>query len=61
MKINIFLDEVEIQPVSGRLEIRVVDRSNDGSTQTAPTTRETRRSDHKGIYRNINCFLATNT
>lgn len=27
-------EEVELRPVSGRLEIRVVDRSNDGSTHT---------------------------
>uniref|UniRef100_A0A224X785 Putative casein kinase serine/threonine/tyrosine protein kinase n=1 Tax=Panstrongylus lignarius TaxID=156445 RepID=A0A224X785_9HEMI len=41
-------EEIEIQPVSGRLEIRVVDRSNDISPQTAQTARETRRSEHKG-------------
>uniref|UniRef100_A0A1B6KQV4 Protein kinase domain-containing protein n=1 Tax=Graphocephala atropunctata TaxID=36148 RepID=A0A1B6KQV4_9HEMI len=43
-------DEVELRPVSGRLEIRVVDRSNDGSTHTVPTARETRRNpaDNRG-------------
>uniref|UniRef100_A0A1B6HH44 Uncharacterized protein n=1 Tax=Homalodisca liturata TaxID=320908 RepID=A0A1B6HH44_9HEMI len=43
-------DEVELRPVSGRLEIRVVDRSNDGSTHTMPTARETRRNltDNRG-------------
>uniref|UniRef100_A0A0A9XZN2 Uncharacterized protein n=2 Tax=Lygus hesperus TaxID=30085 RepID=A0A0A9XZN2_LYGHE len=39
-------DEIDIQPVSGRLEIRVVDRSVDGSHQMPQTA--TRRSDHKG-------------
>ncbi|XP_054280941.1 tau-tubulin kinase homolog Asator isoform X3 [Macrosteles quadrilineatus] len=32
-------DEMELRPVSGRLEIRVVDRSNDGSTHTARETK----------------------
>lgn len=42
-------DDIDIQPVSGRLEIRVVDRSShETSAHTAPTTRETRKSDHKG-------------
>ncbi|XP_073977373.1 tau-tubulin kinase asator isoform X5 [Rhodnius prolixus] len=41
-------EDIEIQPVSGRLEIRVVDRSNDVSPQTAQMTRETRRSELKG-------------
>lgn len=38
-------DEIELRPVSGRLEIRVVDRSNDGSTHTpTATTRENKRN-----------------
>uniref|UniRef100_A0A1B6EAG9 Protein kinase domain-containing protein n=2 Tax=Clastoptera arizonana TaxID=38151 RepID=A0A1B6EAG9_9HEMI len=32
-KLTIEEEEVELQPVSGRLEIRVIDRSNDGSPQ----------------------------
>lgn len=53
-------DDIELRPVSGRLEIRVLDRSNEISTHTVPATKDTKKSnidanklDTRGIILNL--------